>query len=295
MAEFDPFENDRPLGYFGRHPVYFTTLIVASHVAALLGCTLLFSFNLGGVVESLHFSSDAVRDHLALWQFFTYPFAYLPHSIGALLLFALQMYFFVWMAGREIERFLGRRTFATIYFALILVTPVLLTLVSFVTGKATYFRDNSMLLHLSLIVVYARIYPAAEFGFIIVTITARWVAILLLAIFSINFLALHQWTYLLALWASAAVAYFGTGLAGVGDELPLFANLRQRLQARSAPRLARTKVLTRGDVEPIDALDSVDPVLEKISKHGMSSLTQSERATLERARASLLKRKGREP
>ncbi len=211
MADYEPFDGDQPLGYFGRHPVYLTTLIVASHCIALLGCTLLFSFSAGWVVDAMHFSSEAVRDHYWLWQFVTYPFAYLPHSLGGLLIFALQMYFFVWMAGSEIERFLGRRTFALIYLALILVTPILLLLVSFLTGKVTYFRENSLLIHISLLVVYARIYPGAEFGFILVRLTARWVMILTLALFSLNFLALNQWTLLLSLWASAAVAYFSTG------------------------------------------------------------------------------------
>ncbi|MEY2574697.1 MAG: hypothetical protein QOF80_184, partial [Verrucomicrobiota bacterium] len=34
----------------------------------------------------------------------------------------------------------------------------------------------------------------------------------------------------------------------------------------------------------------IDPVLEKISKHGINSLTASERRALDRARARLLKK-----
>jgi hypothetical protein len=49
---------------------------------------------------------------------------------------------------------------------------------------------------------------------------------------------------------------------------------------RSAPRTA--------DSEDIDSL--VDPLLEKISKHGINSLTASERRTLDRARNQLLKK-----
>ena len=93
---------------------------------------------------------------------------------------------------------------------------------------------------------------------------------------------------------SALVAYFATRTAGVGDELPLFSNLRQRFQARPAPRLPKAKLLARGEPESEDVLGSVDAILEKISGQGMSSLTPSERATLERARVSLLKRKDRD-
>ena len=39
-----------------------------------------------------------------------------------------------------------------------------------------------------------------------------------------------------------------------------------------------------------DVHESIDPLLDKISKHGLASLTHSERATLERARVSLLRK-----
>ncbi len=36
--------------------------------------------------------------------------------------------------------------------------------------------------------------------------------------------------------------------------------------------------------------ESIDPILEKISKHGMASLTKSEKARLEKARAELIEK-----
>jgi hypothetical protein len=42
----------------------------------------------------------------------------------------------------------------------------------------------------------------------------------------------------------------------------------------------------------VEAEESVDAVLDKISREGMSSLTASERAVLERARQKLVKRDG---
>jgi hypothetical protein len=39
-----------------------------------------------------------------------------------------------------------------------------------------------------------------------------------------------------------------------------------------------------------DVIESIDPLLEKISKHGLASLTAREREKLERARAALLKK-----
>ena len=41
---------------------------------------------------------------------------------------------------------------------------------------------------------------------------------------------------------------------------------------------------------PAKAAESIDDILEKISKHGVGSLDARERAALERARTNLLKR-----
>jgi hypothetical protein len=43
-------------------------------------------------------------------------------------------------------------------------------------------------------------------------------------------------------------------------------------------------------VEPEDVSASVDPILDKISKFGIGSLTDSERRQLDRARNRLLKK-----
>jgi hypothetical protein len=42
--------------------------------------------------------------------------------------------------------------------------------------------------------------------------------------------------------------------------------------------------------EPEDVYSSVDPILDKISKSGIASLTDSERRQLDRARNKLLKK-----
>jgi hypothetical protein len=43
-------------------------------------------------------------------------------------------------------------------------------------------------------------------------------------------------------------------------------------------------------VEPDDVIASVDPVLDKISKSGLGSLTETEKKILDRARNRLLKK-----
>jgi hypothetical protein len=43
-------------------------------------------------------------------------------------------------------------------------------------------------------------------------------------------------------------------------------------------------------VEPDDVYASIDPILDKISKSGMGSLTETEKKNLDRARNRLLKK-----
>ncbi|HEX8281228.1 MAG TPA: DUF6576 domain-containing protein, partial [Chthoniobacterales bacterium] len=50
------------------------------------------------------------------------------------------------------------------------------------------------------------------------------------------------------------------------------------------------KPAVRRVVEPQDVYESIDPLLEKISKSGINSLTASERRALDRARNQLLKK-----
>jgi hypothetical protein len=51
-----------------------------------------------------------------------------------------------------------------------------------------------------------------------------------------------------------------------------------------------SKPSARRVIEPENVHDSIDPVLDKISKSGIGSLTASERRALDRARARLLKK-----
>jgi hypothetical protein len=51
--------------------------------------------------------------------------------------------------------------------------------------------------------------------------------------------------------------------------------------------------LPRPDDEPADPHRVIDPLLEKISRHGLASLTRREREQLEQARAVLLGREDR--
>ena len=290
MMGFDATDDQEPLGYVGGYPIDAATLLLVVHSVALVLATLLLAFGASSFLNVFAFSSETILTKGWVWQFITYAFVHVPGSPLSLLLFAAEMYFALFIFGREVERYLGRRTFCLIYAALILTAPLVLTVCGLV-NKTNYPYADSWILHLALFVSYATIYPNAA---VFWTVPCKWMVALILGGFGLYCLAYHNWSLLMVAWVSALVAYFATRTAGVGDELPLFSNLRQKFQARPAPRLPKTKLLSRGEPESEDVLGSVDAILEKISGQGMSSLTPGERATLERARVSLLKRKDRE-
>ena len=291
MMGFDSTDDQEPLGYIGAYPIHASTLLLVIHSITLVGATLLLAFGAAGFLNVLAFSSEAVLTRGWAWQLVTYAFVHIPSTPFALLFFAAEMYFSLFVIGREVERFLGRRVFCLIYGVLILTLPIVLSLCGLLT-KGNYPFAGSAILHFALFVSFATIYPNTAMFF---SVPSKWMVLLILGGIGLFCVAYHDWSLLLAAWVSSVVAYAATRMAGVGDGWNLFEGLRGRLLQPPTPRAARTKLLSRGDGDPADALDSVDPVLEKISKHGLSSLTQNERATLERARASLLKRKGREP
>ena len=269
-------DDYQPVTWVGRHPVHVTTLLVAVHVfAAIVACFL----GGAGILGHLAFDSALVWQRGEFWQLATYAFV---HSPSALLWFAVEMYM-LFVFGREVERFIGRRAFIVLYLFLLLAPTVLLSLwgLSDRAGIA-----GSPALHFGIFIAFATIYPNVE---LLLRIQAKWVALALAAISTLQLLAYRDWSAMAVLWVSIAAAFFFIRLRGVGPELVWWGNLKSRWQPKPkfhvVPRSAPRRV-----VEPENVHESIDPVLEKISKQGINSLTASERRALDRARTRLLKK-----
>jgi len=101
-------------------------------------------------------------------------------------------------------------------------------------------------------------------------------------------LAAHDWQNLVVLWSSIALAFFFIELRGAGPELAWISDFKTRL--RPKPKLYVVQKSSTRTIEPDDVYASVDPILDKISKSGMGSLTETERKILDRARNRLLKK-----
>ena len=66
--------------------------------------------------------------------------------------------------------------------------------------------------------------------------------------------------------------------------------LRPVSHRTKSPRL---RVVRNPDEDPVDPHRIIDPLLEKISRDGLASLTRREREQLERARTALLEKERR--
>src|SRR5205814_2187277 len=153
--------------------------------------------------------------------------------------------------------FLGRRAYIALY-GFLLVTPAALLTIWGLWERCAI--AGSPELHFGIFIAFATIYPRVEW---LLRIMAKRVALILAAVYTFQLLAELAW------W-NAVRARFAS---------------RPKYHVLPKPR-ARTGG-SRSESE--DVYTSIDPILDKISKFGIGSLTASERRQLDRERERLLK------
>jgi membrane associated rhomboid family serine protease len=276
-------DDYQPVTWVGRHPVHVTTLLVAVHTFLMVLACLLYAFSAAGVLAWLIFDNAQVLYLGHVWRIATYAFVHLPSSPAALLWFAVEMYM-LFAFGRELERFFGRRAFIIFYVLLLLVPALLLTLAGF---WARFGLVGSATLHFGIFLAFAAIHPDEEMFFL--RIQVKWIALILVAIGFLAALANHDWASILVLIATIVTAVGFVRMRGAGPELAWWSSVKSRFQPKPKFHIV-TRDVPRRSADPESIHESIDPVLEKISKHGINSLTASERRALDRARSQLLKR-----
>lgn len=272
-------DDYQPVAWMGRYPIHVTTLLVMVHVVCMIIGCLLIAIGAGSFLGVLAFDSAQVLSANRLWQIATYA---LVHSPSGLIWFAIEMYM-LFAFGREVERFIGRRAFIALYLLLLLVPPLFLCLWGLWqrTGLA-----GSATIHFAIFIAFAAIYPNVE---LFLRIMAKWVALIFVAAYSLQLLAYHGWSELAVLWLSVGLAYGFVELRGAGPELAWLTQWKSRWRSKRALSVL-PRPGPRRAVEPENIYESIDPVLEKISRSGIASLTASERRALDRARNRLLKK-----
>jgi membrane associated rhomboid family serine protease len=278
-------DDYRPVAWMGRYPVDVTTMLVGLHVAAAIFTAVLYAifgvFGAASILGSLQFDSAAVWSG-QVWRLFTYAFVHAP---SGLLWFAIEMYM-LFVFGREVERFIGRRAYIALYLVLLLAPVTLLTIWGLWQRSVLSFPSGSSALHFGIFVAFATIYPRAE---LFLRIMTKWVVLILAAVYTLQLLAYHAWSDLVVVWASIGAAFLFIEMHGAGPELAWWDALKTRLRPRPKFHVVPKMRSTRS-AEPDDVDASIDPILDKISKFGIGSLTASERRQLDRERERLLKK-----
>jgi len=265
------FSDYQPLTWVKRVPVYVTTILVAAYTLGMFATAILQAAGID--LLPFRFTAQLFADGM-VWQPLTYTLIQQPSFF-----FAISM-LFLYTAGSEVEKFLGRRRFLGLLTMFILMPPVILLIWQLFAPAPPY--AGAYELTAAMFVAFATIYPNVEFfGFV----TLKWLVFAGLTLASMSYLPAHDWPRLAILWlmAGAAFGYIRTLQRGIN--LDLRSLMRRRPKLRVLPRhrnIARS--------EPGRSVESIDPILDKIAKHGLGSLTAAEREKLERARIALLKK-----
>jgi len=265
-----------PLTWVGRVPVYLATVFAAAQAAGMVITALAMGVGAGGFLAGLAFNWNEAAAGGRVWQFLTYPLVTGP-SLWTL----IQLVMFA-MFGGEVEKYIGRRGFLWLVVALVLAGPLLMGIVA-LFGEARTLAGGSEV-NFAVFIACVLLYPRAEIFF---GIQARWIALALLAIASLQALAGRDFLGLILVWWVCGAAFLFLRWEGVAAAAgPVLRPARRKVEARPPRRVVRPPSPAANP--RADLHESIDPILEKISRTGIASLTKDERARLERARARLL-------
>jgi membrane associated rhomboid family serine protease len=280
MFNRDQSDDYRPLFWVSGRPVYVNTLFVALHVAAFVMVAILLSAYGSDVLAGLALVPSWVL-HGQVWRLVSY-IIFPPGTGWDVFNFIIAMLLLIFF-GRQVEQYIGRVTYIYFYIALVLIPAVILCLLALFGLDTAYLNGYATIF--GVFIAFATLYPGMELSIFFVPMSATIWAYALLGGYSVAYIAWRDWTSLEVLWIDAAVGYFGMRLIGAGYGMTW---LTDWIEERRGARLAKKHNIRV--MKETKETESLDEILDKISKQGVGSLTAKERAALERARANLLKR-----
>ena len=283
-----------------RSPWSATVVLLVVNVLAFILQNVLYRFSTFSVDGWFALSVEGLRHGFA-WQLLTYQ---LMH--GGLLHLALNCWG-IFVFGREVEATLGRASFVTLYFS----SGVIGGLFQALAGMLLDGAHAAPVVGASagmcgLVAAFATLYPERRLMlllFFIIPVNMR-------AKFLLLFVALLSVVGIIWPYGNIAhAAHLGGMLAGVGFiryalhwnwrwHWPRFQRSRGEPPRPLVHAQRRASTLwgekQRGVDEDLPADEflskAVDPILDKISAHGIQSLTERERRILETAREKMVRR-----
>ncbi len=214
------------------------------------------------------------------WQFLTYMF--LHGGVMHLLVNCLGLYF----AGREVETICGPKHLLGIYFA----GGLFGGLVQLLAGPDLIKLEGASGGVCAVLLAFTTILPELEitslmFFIIPLQMRAKWLG-RLIVISSILFIAIGLGPHIghVAHLGGALMGWFYARRLGFGSPFWLQRYFRERRRLRERrQRMNSTEFIS----------EEIDPILDKISREGIHSLTREERHILELGRDKIAKKTGR--
>ncbi len=261
-------------GWFrvGQVDVTTTALLVG------LGIISMFVYAINrSVLLDLAFRGPLVRNG-EVWRLVTWPTVNPPTEIWVVLTLA-----FFWFVGHRIEDSIGRRRFTTL-IALMTVVPA--AVVSLVPFEAVSYAFGLGILGIGLLVIFALDNPGAMFFF---GIPAWAIAGVYVGIDILRYLGDRQFETLFLELGVIVVGVVTTrqyGLVSTLEFIPKFGGGTSKKKAARATRRQGGSTVVAGPWAVADAGHSaidqmeLDGLLDKISAHGIDSLSRTEKNRL---------------
>ena len=292
--------SNQPLFRVGNVNVDVTTLFVAIEALGMI------AYAIVGVASplfiSLTFDKIGILDHGRLWTLLTYAFVNPITPWNAIGL----VFFFLF--GRRAERQMGSRAFLKFLLWLILIPTITLSVVGFVFSdiSSALPYSSSANLHLGVFIAFVWLNSDSIFW---PGVPAKWFGVFFVAVHVLQLLSHRLLTFFWMAWLSLLVAYIflrrdGMPMKFAPAEQALLNLIPKRRPKgyRSSKRKLKVvkerksgrKVAYESKLAPkVDSMTSsapvasIDHLLEKISKEGISSLSDKERKQLESASSEL--------
>lgn len=279
-----------PLTWWKTYPIYLAAVIALVAAASIIFTAIVGYESAPWLIFTYHTAFGEWR----LWTMFTYVF-FNPPSIWVVL-----GCFLLWNFGEAIERHLGRRSFVRLLAILWVTPPALVTLMGLMGFQGPWtlgmlfscpLAAGVTILEFSVFNAFAALYPKAKISLIIVTLDAWVMAAIFSGVYALQLIAHRQWSSLIVLLGSIAVAWACIRFEKGELKLPSL----PKPHFKNTPSLSsRSSASPGANPKPARSAKpkgpSVDDILDKISHQGMQSLTPEERRILDQASEEMKKR-----
>ncbi len=268
------FTSIRPLFYLGKIPITVTGLIILIQLIGML----VWVFTAGAVLSVSSFTGSAFLSG-QIWRLITYPI------FSSLDIMSLLGLFFFYQFGTEVEKVFERKQFVLLCLSILFIAPIVL-IISQLIGLPNSGMPliGGMILHLAMFCAFCVMHPNAPTLFLRIPI--KWLGLAFFAVSVLSFVGMRAWGMVFAYTAGVGLAVWMVQSRGYATQ-KIFPDAFT-IPPPKKPKKKRAKIKNEKTIKPklkpkviIPAETEIDAILDKISEHGLHSLTPEERAKLE--------------